>query len=47
MAKLYFENPNTPKSLSPKKQTVDFILNFSKSYTVINLNDRSYEYYSN
>ena len=34
MAKLYTENPSDSNILKPKKETVDFLLNYSKALNV-------------
>jgi hypothetical protein len=34
MAKIYTENPFDSNTLKPKKETVDFLLNYSKALNV-------------
>jgi hypothetical protein len=43
MAKLYSKNPQTKDTLNPKKETIDFLLNYSKALSVINCNKMKFE----
>lgn len=47
MAKLYSENlskcPKKEDNLNPKKETVDFLLNYSKALSVIHYNNLKFE----
>lgn len=47
MAKLYTKKKNVAKKLKPKKETIDLILNFSKSFRVVNTATSKFEFYSN
>jgi hypothetical protein len=43
MAKLYSETPKKIENLSPKEETVNFLLNYSKALSVINCNKMKFE----
>ncbi len=43
MAKLYSQPPKSKKQLNPKKETVDFLLNYSKALSVIHCNKLKFE----
>lgn len=44
MAKIYSENSfNKLNTLEPKKETVDFILNYSKALSVVSFNKMTFE----
>ncbi len=43
MAKLYSECPKKKDTLNPKKETIDFLLNYSKALSVIHYNDLKFE----
>lgn len=43
MAKLYSERPKSKKQLNPKKETIDFLLSYSKALSVINCNKMKFE----
>ena len=43
MAKLYSECSKTNETLNPKKETVDFLLNYSKALSVIHCNNLKFE----
>ena len=43
MAKLYIEDSKHLEKLQPKKETVDFILNYSRAVSVIKCNNLKFE----
>jgi len=43
MAKLYSEKNPKIKTLQPKEETVNFLLNYSKALSVINCNGLKFE----
>lgn len=43
MAKLYTQESPKQKNLQPKKESIDFILNYSKALSVINCKDKKFE----
>ncbi|WCO00358.1 hypothetical protein [Psychroserpens ponticola] len=43
MAKLYSECPQKKDNLNPKKETIDFLLNYSKALSVIECSDLKFE----
>ncbi|MEY8869961.1 hypothetical protein AB9K24_10660 [Meridianimaribacter flavus] len=43
MAKLYSNYPQTKNNLNPKKETVDFLINYSKALSVIHCNKLKFE----
>lgn len=43
MAKLYTENPFELQNLRPKKETIHFLLNYSKSLSVIKYKKLKFE----
>jgi hypothetical protein len=43
MAKLYTQETPKKQNLQPKKETVDFILNYSKALSVINCKNEKFE----
>ncbi len=46
MAKIYSLNPSK-KSHNPKKETISFLLNYSKSFKVIKVNQKFINFYLN
>jgi hypothetical protein len=48
MAKLYTNNHfGNSKNLKPSKETIDFILNFSKSYNALVSGGKNFEFFLN
>lgn len=47
MAKLYTKETNATQKMSPKKETVDFILNYSKALKVVQVANEKIEIFSN
>ena len=47
MAKIYFKKKNATPKMLPKKETVNFILSYSKALRIIKVGDVSYETISN
>jgi len=43
MAKLYIEDSKHSKTLQPKEETVNFLLNYSKALSVIHCNKMKFE----
>lgn len=43
MAKLYIEDFENLKTLKPKEETVNFLLNYSQALSVINCNHLKFE----
>ena len=43
MAKIYFKKKNATTEMLPKKETVNFILNYSKALRIEKLGDVVYE----
>ncbi len=43
MEKLYTENSSEMKNLHPKKETISFLLNYSKALSVINYKKLQFE----
>ena len=43
MAKLYIEDSKHSKTLLPKEETVNFLLNYSKALSVIHCNKMKFE----
>ncbi|WP_425075185.1 hypothetical protein [Psychroserpens sp. S379A] len=43
MAKLYSECSPKKDNLNPKKETIDFLLNYSKALSVIHYNNLKFE----
>lgn len=43
MAKIYSKSSPEKKKMLPKKQTIDFLLNYSKALSVINYNRMKFE----
>ncbi|WP_162835790.1 hypothetical protein [Psychroserpens mesophilus] len=43
MAKLYSECPQKKDNLNPKKETIEFLLNYSKALSVIHYNNLKFE----
>jgi len=43
MAKLYSNYPQINEQLNPKKETIDFIVNYSKALRVIKCNNLKFE----
>ncbi len=47
MAKIYSQKKLVITKLKPKKETISFLLNFSKALSVIKVNERSIEIIAN
>ena len=47
MAKIYSKKAEVTTNLKPKKEVVSFLLNYSKSLTVIKTEDKTFEIISN
>jgi hypothetical protein len=47
MAKIYTKTRNAFPKILPKKQTVDFILNYSKALTICKVNGKTFEMIGN
>ena len=47
MAKLYTKKPLATSKMVPSKETISFILNFSKALKVIKLGNKNYEFIAN
>ncbi len=48
MAKLYSNNSiENARHLNPKKETIDFIINFSKSYKVLGEGNKKHDVFLN
>jgi len=43
MAKLYSSSPEKVKEMTPKKETVNFLLNYSKALKVNHYNEMQFE----
>jgi len=47
MAKLYFKKKLVPKNMLPKKETISFLLNYSKALSVYKTGNVSLEFIAN
>jgi len=47
MAKLYSERKLTTSNLLPKKETIRFLLNYSKALSIIKVGNFKFEYMAN
>lgn len=47
MAKIYSKKALASKDLKPKKEVVSFLLNYSRSLTVVKIEDKSFEIIAN
>lgn len=47
MAKIYSKNVLVAKSMKPKKEIVSFLLNYSKSLTIVKVGAMSFEIIAN
>jgi len=47
MAELYFENSHQKKQLTPKKETIDYLLNYSKALVILKTKDKTFEILKN
>jgi len=47
MAKLYTKKTSPTQEMLPKKETVDFILNYSKSLKIVKVGDKNFELNAN
>ncbi|WP_290870321.1 hypothetical protein [Flavobacterium sp.] len=47
MAKIYSKKILVTNSMKPKKETISFLLNYSKALSVIKVNDKSFEIIAN
>lgn len=47
MAKLYSKNKPIQQVMLPKKETIDFLLSFSKAYTVVKTENGTFENIAN
>ena len=47
MAKLYSKRKLAPKKMLPKKETVNFILSYSKALRIVKVDDVNFEIISN
>lgn len=47
MAKIYFKRTLISSTMKPKKETISFLLNYSKALSVIKVNDKSFEIIAN
>lgn len=47
MAKLYTKKKNATPKMLPKKETVNFILNYSKALRIVKVDDVNFEIISN
>ena len=47
MAKLYFKNLKELKRLNPNKETIDFILAYSKALRIVTYNNMKFEILQN
>ena len=47
MAQLYSENTSNSEQLKPNKKTVKFLIDYSKSLSVVKLNKTNYEFFLN
>jgi hypothetical protein len=47
MAKIYSKKSSVDNTMKPKKETISFLLNYSKALNVIKVNDKSFEIIAN
>lgn len=47
MAKLYSKKQSTSQKMSPKKETISFLINYSKSLSIIKIKNLSFEIIAN
>lgn len=47
MAKIYSQKKLVTPTMKPKKETISFLLNYSKALSVIKVNDKSFEIMAN
>ncbi len=47
MAKIYSKESLVIHSMKPKKETISFLLNYSKALSVIKVNDKCFEIIAN
>ncbi|WP_304200225.1 hypothetical protein [Flavobacterium alvei] len=47
MAKIYSKKELVTPTMKPKKETISFLLNYSKALNVIKVNDKSFEIIAN
>lgn len=47
MAKIYSKKTLVTNSMKPKKETVSFLLNYSKALSIIKVNNKSFEIIAN
>ena len=47
MAKIYSKKTVVTNSMKPKKETISFLLNYSKALSIIKVNDQSLEIIAN
>jgi hypothetical protein len=47
MAKLYTKNPLATLSMVPKKETINFLLNFSKALKIVKIGKLQFELITN
>ena len=47
MAKIYSKKTLVTNSMKPKKETISFLLNYSKALSVIKVNDKIFEIIAN
>jgi hypothetical protein len=47
MAKIYSKKTVVTNSMKPKKETISFLLNYSKALSIIKVNDQSFEFIAN
>jgi hypothetical protein len=47
MAKIYSKKTPATNTLKPKKETISFLLNYSKALSIIKLNNKDFEIIAN
>lgn len=47
MAKIYTTKKLVTTAVKPKKETISFLLNYSKALSVLNVNNKSFEIVAN
>ena len=47
MAKIYSKKTLVSNTMKPKKETISFLLNYSKALRVVKVNDKSFEIIAN
>ena len=47
MAKIYFKKTLVSTKMKPKKETISFLLNYSKALSILKLNNLSFEIIAN